>query len=517
MGLRKWTYYHYDLLVAGQEATFRLHETNSNPIHDCDLYAQIDDYPTRNSYFRKDTGLRRDAEIKLNGTDPRGTWYLGVFGFLGCSFELSVTAPSSACPNGCSGSGTCQGGVCTCNAGFGGPDCSIGNSTITFGTAVQGHVLRRNWTYFYFDQTQTKELIVVKLNSPHDTDLYLRKNSFPTLFAFDAVNASTPLPGKPDEATVMLQSPEATRWYIGVYGWEESDYTLLTTASVYDKSCPNNCSLSTHGTCNGGRCSCKQGYHGDACEFKDYDLRVGETGHGFVDNGQWNYFSVSPNSDSMLNITAMMDTSVTPNGDCDLYIKAGSMPNRTSFDAADLGFGTVMHLSVTSPGDQRYYLGVFGWRGCAFNITAVYADAASDCGAHGKAQDDTCVCDAGYYGEECELQATPLVSGAAALQGTVGTGTWQYYVMTASATAFTVTVKESSPGARGGLVALYAQLDTPPTERDNLEKDKSQSSMHFVHVEFPSVKMRTVLFGVFANGFGGEHDTTPFKISGFAF
>jgi hypothetical protein len=73
VGFRKWTYYHFDLVLPGQEATVRMHETNSLPVHDCDLFAQVDDYPTRRRYFRKDTGVGRDALINLNGTAPRGT------------------------------------------------------------------------------------------------------------------------------------------------------------------------------------------------------------------------------------------------------------------------------------------------------------------------------------------------------------------------------------------------------------------------------------------------------------
>lgn len=108
LAIRKWRYFHYDLLSAGQEATFVMHETNSGIGHDCDLYAQVNEYPTLGSYFAKDTSFGSNAVVRVNATAPRGTWYIGLFGFLGCSFQINVTVPQFACPNGCSGNGTCN-------------------------------------------------------------------------------------------------------------------------------------------------------------------------------------------------------------------------------------------------------------------------------------------------------------------------------------------------------------------------------------------------------------------------
>jgi hypothetical protein len=409
--------------------------------------------------------------------------------------------------------------VCACRTGFGGSDCTAENRTIAFDVAATGHVLRHNWTFYYFDLTVPKERVVITLASPNDTDLYVRKNVFPTLFSFDSVNASTPLAGAADLATVILQSPEAARWYIGVYGWAESDYTLTVSTSVFTNTvCPNNCSLTVHGTCVSGRCRCNPGFHGDVCEYEEADLVVGgPSSSGYVDAGEWNFFTVTSDSSDILNVTALMDTGVTPLGDCDLYIRADDFPNRTTFDSADMGFGAQMHVSVPSPGNQRYYIGVFGWRPCAFTIAVTEETPGDHCGAHGTKVNDTCLCDPPYFGQECELTATPLQSNAAPATHSVETGSWQYFYLRANGTAFTFTAKESSPGASGGLLELYAQVDSAPTEQDYLGRDNSRDAMHFVHLEFSSVQPRTVVVGVFANGFGGEHATTSFQISAFAF
>ncbi len=82
-------------------------------------------------------------------------------------------------------------------------------------------------------------------------------------------------------------------------------------------------------------------------------------------------------------------------------MKAGSYPNRTSYDSADLGFTSPMHVTASSPGDQRFYIGVFGWRACAFSISAALQDVSQNCGAHGHANEaQECTCDDGYFGDE---------------------------------------------------------------------------------------------------------------------
>lgn len=44
---------------------------------------------------------------------------------------------------------------------------------------------------------------------------------------------------------------------------------------------------------------------------------------------------------------------------------------------------------------------------------------------------------------QCDVQPAVLVSNAAAVSGSVTTGGWSYYVMSASATSFTITAQET--------------------------------------------------------------------------
>jgi hypothetical protein len=91
--VRKWHYFHYEVLSPGAEATFYMHETDKGSVHDCDLYLQVDSFPTKRNYFLKETrGVGRDATLVINSTAPRGTWFAGIYmDFLSCNYELTFT------------------------------------------------------------------------------------------------------------------------------------------------------------------------------------------------------------------------------------------------------------------------------------------------------------------------------------------------------------------------------------------------------------------------------------------
>lgn len=515
VGLGEWAFYHVSLLRDGQEANFTVHETNTGAVHDCDLYLQVQTFPTRRSYFARDTGLRRDSLVTINSTAPRGVWYAGVYGFLGCSFTLSVSGPSVDCPGGCSSHGTCgPDGVCACSAGYGGADCALTNRSLTLNQPLSDAVVRGAWAYFYYDITEAKEKLVVSMDAEHDADLYVRREQLPTQWANDAFNVSSPAAGQRDLASVTLQSPTPGRLYVGVFGFEASTFTIkVSETSIANSVCVNNCSHHEV-ACAAGVCTCKPGFSGDACEVMVAPLAFGGAPvAGFVDAGQWNYYTAVTDSDSVL-VATVHQTST--GGDCDVYARFGTRPNRTDYDVANLGSQVDSVLNVTDPGVGSWTLGVFGWKACAYEISLAQVAVANDC-AHGHANPtrDGCICDAGYYGELCNAQAVPLTPNGAALQGSVAPAQWTYYVLTATSVSFVVTVQERN-SATGGGVQLFLQDDVIPTDRDFAASDTTRALVHYAHVESTIARPRTVLVGIMGSQ-AGDGRNTSFTVAAFAF
>jgi hypothetical protein len=88
-----------------------------------------------------------------------------------------------------------------------------------------------------------------------------------------------------------------------------------------------------------------------------------------VDDNSWNYYTVqaTTNNDIVLQFST---SSSTPSGDCDVYVKRGQNPTRTSFDYRDIGFGRTFNLTIDDPADYTWYIGVYGYTKCEYTFLA---------------------------------------------------------------------------------------------------------------------------------------------------
>lgn len=496
------------------EVTFNMEETNSGVVHDCDLYLQVSTFPTTRHYFLKETGVGKDATLKVNSTAPRGVWYVGVFGFLGCTYVLDMSSPSLPCPNGCNKQGTCSSGVCSCAPNWGGLDCSLANRTLTLATPVSTTVAQQNWSFFYYDVAAPMEKLVFTMDSDKDCDLYLRRETPPDLFNFDAVNASLPAPGQRDVSTLTLENPAQKRWYAGVYGFQACSFSMrVDQQQVGGTNCLNNCSA--HGMCRSGVCHCSATFSDEKCANMTAPLPFTGVTPGYVDAGEWNWFYLELQTTNDIHILVHQTNA---GADCDSYLRRGERPDRTHFDSADLSAGDA-NMTIASPAKATYYLGVFGWKACAFEITVSEVEISSDCGAHGSANPsaDGCICNEGYFGPTCNVQPTAIASGQT-LNDTVTPGAWKYYFLNGSATSYLFTVQETGANPVGGRVSVYTQARELPDQQNYSSRDQALRVMHYTKDVFVGAQSQRVLIvGIFGSTTLPDATQIPFLVSAFTF
>lgn len=89
-----WQYYH--LNVNSNIGSFQVivNQTSSNT--DCDGYVLKGSYPSSSHYYVADMSANPNFVMNVPNASP-GMWYIGIYGFIGCSFQLQAVA-SGICP-----------------------------------------------------------------------------------------------------------------------------------------------------------------------------------------------------------------------------------------------------------------------------------------------------------------------------------------------------------------------------------------------------------------------------------
>lgn len=480
-----WKFYTISVPGGTHTLLFQVWTLESTAHGDCDLFIKKGDYPTRDRYDYKDDSLAKNFSILINPAAP-GTWWAGMYGFTACDFRMQVTVTGS-CAENCNGNGDCVNGACRCYSGWIGPTCATPEEELPLNVVKVGSVATGKWRYYHIalpDPTPQLVILMNQTTTHGDCDLYVRREALPDFFNWDYVNTTTQ-----PKSSIVITNAARGYWFLGIYGFDACSYNLLAFRGY---SCPNECSR--HGRCAGSTCTCDSDYSGVYCETKLSPLQLDERVSGFVEFNSWNYYRFQTNTARTLAIGLYQEDS---HGDCDIFVRKDSKPDRFHFDYADERIGQNITLTIADPLVGEYWIGIYGAARCGYSLQIT---ETVECGVrcvHGRCVNHLCHCDRGWAGQACDLPVTPLVQNTA-LTGAVAVNEWHYYSFTSDSSTIYIHLREKNST---GFLWLFASDTYPPTLTQHDAADQRMSSVHTVSFEYSDNDRSptTIIIGVYGS------------------
>lgn len=490
-----WDYFHI-AVPSVSDLSILVHETRN--LGDCDVYVSRNSFPTRNTYLYSNSNAGQDSRISISHA-PFGNWYIGIYswGLWSCHYTIQVNV-TTACPSDCNSHGTCgSNGVCTCNDGWTGADCSKPSNSLSNGvTTATYSVDRWKWQYFIANLTSPAaylQITVTQLSG--DADVYIKKNALPSTVSWDAFNITTA-----PVTIVNIPNPDSAVYYIGIFGFQAATFTL--SAAWSESTTAPDCSpsfCSRHGTCSSGTCVCNTGYTGLKCQTAQNSLQVnGPAVGGYVAQNDWNVYKFQYLSTNAVSINVVQDK---PEEDCDLYIRKGAVPTRFNFDAFSISKAQNFTATINNPGNYTWYIGVFGFGQCGYQLSLTETSTCN-CppGANGscKKGSSVCVCSSGWAGPGCDVSIKALSNGQTT-SDSVAVNQWIYYSLSVPSASNNVLVAlQEAAGDNGdiagGFVSLYVSTHDPPTLDTNDYSDTTLTALHVVNIDNISAVRNTTNF-----------------------
>jgi len=394
-------------------------------------------------------------------------------------------------------------GQCRCYSGYTGTDCGTQVAVLSINTPVSGSLALHASTVYQFTlQSGNLMVFAVQETGGGDCDLYVKYEGIPSTTNWDYANVTTR-----DFSSISVTDPQFGNWYLEIYAFSACSYivTVLTT-----EGCPNNCS--SRGTCNSGACVCPSGYSGDYCQTRNTLLVDGQPDTGYVDSNNWNYYSFR--TDSTNNFVIQV-TQLTGEGDCDLYVRSGQVPTRFNYDYFDLSIEATFSLTVEDPGDDTWYIGIFGWEECSYIITATETNNCPEtgCSNHGTCQSNgICVCNAQWTGPACEYQMVPL-GNKIAISSTANYNSWNFYSFEVDGTSsLNILVQETQSS---GLLWVYI-AKTYPTIHEYLYSETGSGSIHRISIDFDDEERAVYQIGIYGNAYLLPGQSAAYQIVAYA-
>jgi len=208
-----WNYYHISAFTANN-LVIAINETDGSS--DCDLFISAGQKPTSYKHDYYHIGVDSDFDITIENPGD-ATWYIGVYGFHTCEYELIAFSTSDCNPE-------CQGecgetGDCICRPGQAGEMCELTIERLENNELVDGVAQKSQWIYYNITvQTSSLSVHVQETESTGNLWVYMQKGEFPTTreYLYSDVSPNAGLHRLNHVVTGDAESNQS--WIIGVYG-----------------------------------------------------------------------------------------------------------------------------------------------------------------------------------------------------------------------------------------------------------------------------------------------------------
>lgn len=366
--------------------------------------------------FKETSSLRSlDAASCPDKCNHRGQCSPG--GRCRCDAGYSGVACESFCPNECSGQGRCIEGGCLCFAGFTGGDCSVPGCCSGHGSCdVPGTCeCDAGWGG---PECSIQLVCADPTCSGHGTCLH---GSCHCKDGWDGPRCAAPTGGCMPECGPQGKCNMHTKQCECESGYVGADCTLKL------KSCPKNCNHK--GLCLNGVCMCGAGWNGEDCSrryFAPGGAATSMLGDAAEDAESGANFAIDPNG---VRADIALDESMGPEPRIDLNYNA--VPETTSAPA--FGFGAAAGMPIPASSSQTagssssqtasaqaapgVIAGAMSPQAVSPGLALEGAQAvalgryekvcALDCGRHGSCAEGACQCQTGWQGETCQDPQCP--------------------------------------------------------------------------------------------------------------